>query len=73
MAKSSSVPWGRKAKPYVQKGLERTTIPAMTGTFTNVSRIASSTGVYGTRISGSPPYGTVKVRGKRLPKGRGAI
>ena len=73
MAKSKSVPWGRQAVPQVQKGIGRTTIPAMTGTFTNVGRIASSTGVYGPLISGSRPYGAVKVRGKRVPKGRGSI
>jgi hypothetical protein len=73
MPKSKSAPWGRQAVPQVQKGIGRTTIPAMTGTFTNVSRIASSTGIYGLRISGSPDVRAVKVRGKRVPKGRGSI
>lgn len=72
MAKQSA-PWGRKAVPQVQKGIGRTTIPPMTGTFTNVSRIASSTGIYGPHVGGQPIAYAVKVRGKRLPKGRGSI
>ena len=49
------------------------TIPPLPGTSTNVGRIASSTGVYGKRISGTPDVRAVKVRGKRAPKGRGTI
>jgi hypothetical protein len=61
------------AKPQVSHGVKRYSKPPMNGTVTNVSRIAPSTGIYGVKLTGPTPINAVKVRGSRVPKGRGPI